>query len=112
MRGLSTIGSISFGDALVAGKKRVPLPATGKTAVRIRCIVGTLARSRCHDTGVPPLAGFRRVFFGGSPFSNRARRRAPLFDAPPGDAAASLLRRGIRDEDVRAIQLHDPVADA
>ena len=33
--GLSTIGSISFGLALVAGRKRVPRPATGKTAKRI-----------------------------------------------------------------------------
>ena len=33
--GLSTTGSISFGLALVAGRKRVPLPATGNTAVRI-----------------------------------------------------------------------------
>src|ERR1700740_3813089 len=32
--GLSTIGSISFGIAFVAGKKRVPNPATGKTALR------------------------------------------------------------------------------
>ena len=32
--GLSTIGSISFGIALVAGRKRVPSPATGKTALR------------------------------------------------------------------------------
>src|SRR3990170_8667717 len=30
--GLSTIGSISFGLALVAGRKRLPRPATGKTA--------------------------------------------------------------------------------
>src|SRR5271170_2934769 len=33
--GLSTTGSISLGLALVAGKKRVPRPATGNTAVRI-----------------------------------------------------------------------------
>src|ERR1700722_9277063 len=33
--GLSTTGSISFGLALVAGRKRVPRPATGNTAVRI-----------------------------------------------------------------------------
>jgi hypothetical protein len=32
--GLSTIGSISFGMAFVAGRKRVPRPATGNTAVR------------------------------------------------------------------------------
>src|SRR4026209_3015517 len=35
MSGLSTIGSISFGLALVAGRKRVPRPAPGKTAQRI-----------------------------------------------------------------------------
>jgi hypothetical protein len=35
MTGLSTTVSISFGMALVAGRKRVPSPATGKTAVRI-----------------------------------------------------------------------------
>src|SRR5271170_6474947 len=33
--GLSTTGTISLGLALVAGRKRVPRPATGKTAVRI-----------------------------------------------------------------------------
>src|SRR5277367_506603 len=35
MRGLSTRQSISFGVALVAGRKRVPMPAAGKTALRI-----------------------------------------------------------------------------
>src|SRR5919199_1785153 len=33
--GTSTIGSISLGMALVAGKKRVPSPAAGMTALRI-----------------------------------------------------------------------------
>src|SRR5687768_14180310 len=32
MSGLSTIGSISFGLALVTGRNRLPKPATGKTA--------------------------------------------------------------------------------
>src|ERR1700675_5053500 len=32
MMGLSTSGSISLGCALVAGRKRVPRPAMGKTA--------------------------------------------------------------------------------
>src|SRR5712691_4173464 len=35
MIGLSTSGSISLGCALVAGRKRVPRPAAGKTAFRI-----------------------------------------------------------------------------
>src|SRR5690625_2222558 len=39
IKGLSTTGSISLGMALVAGKKRVPIPATGKTALRIGFIV-------------------------------------------------------------------------
>ena len=34
--GLSTTGSISLGCALVAGRKRVPKPATGNTALRMR----------------------------------------------------------------------------
>src|SRR3954462_14939999 len=34
--GLSTSGSSSFGCALVAGRKRVPQPAAGKTAFRTR----------------------------------------------------------------------------
>src|SRR5665647_3624512 len=33
MAGLSTTGSISFGVALVAGRKRVPRPAAGITAL-------------------------------------------------------------------------------
>src|SRR3954462_14839152 len=33
--GLSTSGSISFGCAFVAGRKRVPRPAAGNTALRI-----------------------------------------------------------------------------
>src|SRR4051794_6216959 len=40
--GLSTMGSSSFGHAFVAGRNRVPSPATGKTAfrtgLRIDCI--------------------------------------------------------------------------
>jgi hypothetical protein len=35
MRGLSTIGNSSLGLALVAGKNRVPKPATEKTAFPI-----------------------------------------------------------------------------
>ena len=35
MSGLSTRQSISLGVALVAGRKRVPMPAAGKTALRI-----------------------------------------------------------------------------
>ncbi len=35
MSGLSTSGSISFGEAFVAGRKRVPRPAAGNTALRI-----------------------------------------------------------------------------
>src|SRR3981189_1761845 len=41
MIGLSTSGSISLGCALVAGKKRVPRPAAGKTALRTFIFIPT-----------------------------------------------------------------------
>src|SRR5947199_4234015 len=46
--GLSTIGSISFGLALVTGRKRLPSPATGNTALVIFCIVLRLRYSFQH----------------------------------------------------------------
>src|ERR1035438_1537098 len=59
MMGLSTIGNISLGWALVAGKKRVPSPAAGKTA--FRTLAGilyslVLQRAAWQPTIVFPLA--------------------------------------------------------
>src|SRR6516162_6586059 len=50
INGRSTTGSISFGMALVAGRKRVPKPATGKMALRIRVM-----RNFRHFGGVNKL---------------------------------------------------------
>src|SRR4051794_3132637 len=71
--GLSTTGSISFGTALVAGKKRVPMPATGNTALRTGC--GLLAMRRAFEgrafmAYTPAIvhaskAGFMRVLLTG-----------------------------------------------
>ena len=44
MSGLSTKGSISLGEALVAGKNRVPRPAAGKTALRILFVIFKFAK--------------------------------------------------------------------
>src|SRR3954465_2859157 len=49
MIGLSTRGSISLGWAFVAGRKRVPNPAAGKTAFRTLIIAGIVAEL------IPPL---------------------------------------------------------
>src|SRR5579863_219055 len=49
MRGLSTTGSISFGLALVAGRKRVPRPATGNTAVRIEALELLIGHPFCSS---------------------------------------------------------------
>src|SRR5271169_6777399 len=51
MSGLSTIGSISFGIALVAGRKRVPSPATGKTALRTSFMRRLAVRTRTTSCG-------------------------------------------------------------
>ena len=48
-QGLSTMVSISLGITLVAGRKRVPNPATGKTALRILFTMGL--PSKGHFTG-------------------------------------------------------------
>src|ERR1700745_1016609 len=53
--GLSTTGSISLGIALVAGRKRVPRPATGNTALRI--FIGSL---RALFNGERGQSGWRR----------------------------------------------------
>src|SRR5688572_7739399 len=45
MMGLSTRGSISLGCALVAGRKRVPSPAAGKTALRMRVVISFARRT-------------------------------------------------------------------
>src|SRR5436190_15642841 len=44
--GLSTTGSISLGIALVAGRKRVPSPATGNTALRTGFCIELLDHNR------------------------------------------------------------------
>src|SRR5204863_1928719 len=47
--GLSTTGSISFGIALVAGRKRVPSPATGNTALRTGFCIELLDYNQWHN---------------------------------------------------------------
>src|SRR3990172_10668787 len=54
MSGLSTTGNISLGIDLVAGRMRVPSPATGKTALRILggILLARLAlNSKRHEEG-------------------------------------------------------------
>src|SRR5215469_10697874 len=59
MMGLSTRGSISLGWALVAGRKRVPSPAAGKTALRtlIGIKVSSLILRYVRWEGQPPAQG-------------------------------------------------------
>ena len=54
--GLSTIGNISFANALVAGRKRVPSPAAGMTAFLTFCVIYFLS-----NNGLRPLV-FRFKF--------------------------------------------------
>src|ERR1700755_3099797 len=61
--GLSTMVSISFGIALVAGRTRVPRPATGKTALRI--FIGS-GRGQV-EIGSRLVAGFGTLHKGGEP---------------------------------------------
>src|SRR6201985_247389 len=88
INGLSTIVSISFGIALVAGSTRVPRPATGKTALRIfmgwyclagrldqSCLVAVLRQRTKADMGpwVPNRLNFQRV--GPLPLISKRKKR-------------------------------------
>src|ERR1700687_5723971 len=54
INGLSTTGSISLGLALVTGRKRVPRPATGNTAlVTLAIAIGILVACRKARTEFP-----------------------------------------------------------
>src|SRR5690348_12704584 len=81
MSGLSTMGSISFGLALVAGRNRLPRPATGKTALVI------FRRAMSHL--------FYQVFEGIF-IQDRYAQRLGLVQLAPGlgagDHVISLLR--------------------
>src|SRR5436309_9033968 len=86
MTGLSTRGSISLGWAFVAGRNRVPQPAAGNTALRMRmepqlCV--TLDRwpwRGGHATGGVASAQYRpgRVYPGLFPSPKDARRMVSL----------------------------------
>src|SRR6476620_9322882 len=72
MSGLSTIGSISLGDALVAGRKRGQRPAPGKTAFVIFCIALVCAQEfeellfvQDRDAEVLRLVEFRTGLLAG-----------------------------------------------
>src|SRR5450759_812643 len=61
MAGLSTTGSISLGVALVAGRKRVPIPAAGITALVTVPPVGTDEAGSSVEVMTPTLVGQRGV---------------------------------------------------
>src|SRR5512141_2152200 len=91
MSGLSTTGSISLGDALVAGRKRVPRPATGNTAFVIFCMKSLCAQEleellfvQHRDAEFLRLVEFRAGFLAGHHVIGLLRYRA-------GDLAARGL---------------------
>src|SRR2546421_11968429 len=70
MIGLSTIGSISLGCALVAGRNRVPRPAAGNTALRtLASIFYSVVRRGAQRQAVLVVRGQARgtTHVGGAP---------------------------------------------
>src|SRR5580700_5825640 len=88
IRGLSTTGSISLGLALVAGRNRVPRPATGNTAVRITDFIRrSLIRSGIDQS---VLKSACRLISALGPFEYHRMQSVPsaAFGAPPIPANA------------------------
>ena len=91
--GLSTRGSISFGVALVAGRKRVPSPAAGITALRTR--MGRRTHAMAPDPGArsfrarrPRGAGTEHTSAGRDTTLGEARRER---GGPAGEGLALAL---------------------
>src|SRR5450759_50778 len=96
MTGLSTSGSISLGWALVAGRKRVPQPAAGKTALRTRMEPRTTRMRAMAGPGESASSDRTRSVYEG-----RARcsvgvsaRSAPRVELPSGGSACRFVRLG------------------
>src|SRR6266536_3469125 len=83
MTGLSTRGSISLGWALVAGRNRVPQPAAGKTALRIRIE---------PRNPVPGSAGIAPTGFGKAPPVRDGRAR-PVYPRGPAIPPQAGMKR-------------------
>src|SRR5437773_924801 len=94
MSGLSTIGSISLGEALVAGRKRVPRPATGKTALRI-FVMGAWCSLLVHQSEEPVF-----VQHGNAEFACLVQLGAGL---GAGDDIVGLLRHRSGDLAARGL---------
>src|SRR5438876_1930504 len=97
MVGLSTSGSISFGCALVAGRKRVPSPAAGKTPLRTR---GKVTSGRRIGRTMSSARGPAR---GGARTLAAAPRQRAVRHAVRHDGSAST-------DDRRADDQHQPEA--
>ena len=118
MIGLSTSGSISFGCALVAGRKRVPRPAAGKTALRMRGMsdASIPSNARREDGGRRPRGGGGgaapprvRLPAAGDPWAKDAERRAVLGEVEQLRhrqrlAGEEIARRGRAKEDTSALK--------
>src|ERR1700688_2359470 len=94
MSGLSTTGSISLGLALVDGRKRVPRPATGNTAVRIS-VVAIIQRSRMRTISAGSSERARRIVAALGPLEYHRMQRVPdtaFGTAPvPADAQQAAI---------------------
>src|SRR5215467_3263067 len=80
MVGLSTSGNISLGWAFVAGRKRVPKPAAGKTALRTFIILIDLIRNT-NCLGCRFTSKRRAVITQHSPANDLQRHTALLHQA-------------------------------
>src|SRR3569833_3940005 len=101
--GLSPMGNITFGLALVAGRNRVPSPATGMTALRTRFLVVTAPDCKAPPAGRQPPFGDesnRSAWPGGRRHGADQRRvrkpgeqRLQLIALAIGEGLAGLIDR-------------------
>src|SRR6266567_2276905 len=83
MIGLSTSGSISLGSALVAGRKRVPSPAAGNTALQTFIVIDCLQhKSEFHKALRCKFGSKRWAVISQHRLANDLQRNAALLHQP------------------------------
>src|SRR6516225_8545126 len=95
--GLSTIGSISFGLAFVAGRKRVPRPATGNTAFVIFRIVRPSVDERLQRSSAAGLDELSQTPLVDHCYAELVRLVELASSVGAGDDVVRLARNTARD---------------
>src|SRR5215831_10364195 len=111
MMGLSTRGSISLGCALVAGRKRVPRPAAGNTALRTLDVIASAYKQNWRGFAAAAEARVCRAACDGAVWARIYNgRRGRMLDQTFVRENLEAVREGLRRRGMNPDQALDAIA--